>query len=112
MVLEIAQKQLKIQNQAKLKSGGYVGDESSFYKSDKEYAVENLSNPKIMSKTSRHSWVYRNWSESPYSVLQPCIFYSPESAEKPKSDCEMWAMMAFSTWKLSREETHVETHHG
>ncbi|KAL3517764.1 hypothetical protein ACH5RR_020353 [Cinchona calisaya] len=79
-------------------SNGYIGDESSFHKSENEYAAGNLSDSEVISPTSRHSWDYVNRFGSPYS---PSSFsrasYSPESSvcrEAKKRLSERWAMMA------------------
>ncbi|KAL5711724.1 hypothetical protein ACHQM5_013978 [Ranunculus cassubicifolius] len=78
-------------------SNGYVGDESSFNKSDNEYAGEgNLSDSEIMTPTSRMSWDYVN-KLSPYSSSFSRASYSPESSvcrEAKKRLSERWAMMA------------------
>ncbi|KAK6937689.1 DUF3741-associated sequence motif [Dillenia turbinata] len=81
-------------------SNGYIGDESSFNKSENEYAMGNLSDSEVMTPTSRHSWDYINRFGSPYS---PSSFsrasYSPESSvcrEAKKRLSERWAMMALN----------------
>ncbi|TQD87486.1 hypothetical protein C1H46_026998 [Malus baccata] len=48
-------------------SNGYTGDESSFYKSEHEYAAGNLSDSEVMSPSSRHSWDYLNRFGGPFS---------------------------------------------
>ncbi|PIA25707.1 hypothetical protein AQUCO_10800004v1 [Aquilegia coerulea] len=79
-------------------SNGYVGDESSFYKSDNEYIGEgNLSDSEIMTPTSRVSWDYVNKFGSPFSSSFSRASYSPESSvcrEAKKRLSERWAMMA------------------
>nr|GMC82270.1 uncharacterized protein LOC109161751 isoform X2 [Ipomoea batatas] len=37
-------------------SNGYIGDESSFNKSENEYAAMNLSDSEVVSPMSKHSW--------------------------------------------------------
>ncbi|KAG9447711.1 hypothetical protein H6P81_013839 [Aristolochia fimbriata] len=79
-------------------SNGYVGDESSFNKSDCEYAEEgNLSDSESLTPTSRHSWDYVNR----YSAFSSSSFsrasYSPDSSvsrEAKKRLSERWALMA------------------
>ncbi|XP_050205199.1 uncharacterized protein LOC126655200 [Mercurialis annua] len=79
-------------------SNGYIGDDSSFNKSENEYAVGNLSDSEIMSPTSRHSWEYLNRFGSPYSSSSfSRASCSPESSvcrEAKKRLSERWAMMA------------------
>ncbi|KAJ0054255.1 hypothetical protein Pint_01621 [Pistacia integerrima] len=90
-------------------SNGYVGDESSFNKSENEYAAGHISDSEAMSPTSRHSWDYINRFGSPYS---PSSFSrascSPESSvcrEAKKRLSERWAMMALNG--NSQEQRHV-----
>lgn len=79
-------------------SNGYIGDESSFTKSENEFAVGNLSDSEVMSPTSRHSWDYINRFGSPFSSSSfSRASYSPESSvcrEAKKRLSERWAMMA------------------
>ncbi|CAK7349474.1 unnamed protein product [Dovyalis caffra] len=79
-------------------SNGYIGDDSSFNKSENDYAVGNLSDTEIMSPTSRHSWDYINRFDSPYSSSSfSRASCSPESSvcrEAKKRLSERWAMMA------------------
>ncbi|CAO2839832.1 unnamed protein product [Amaranthus hypochondriacus] len=79
-------------------SNGYTGDESSFEKSDNNFAAENLSDSEVMSPTSRHSWDYVNRFGSPFSSSSfSRASYSPESSvcrEAKKRLSERWAMMA------------------
>ncbi|XP_030515018.2 uncharacterized protein LOC115728772 isoform X2 [Rhodamnia argentea] len=78
-------------------SNGYVGDDSSFNKSENEYTVGNLSDSEVMSPGSRHSWDYINRIGSPYSISSfSRASYSPESSvcrEAKKRLSERWAMM-------------------
>ncbi|XP_068662975.1 uncharacterized protein [Aristolochia californica] len=79
-------------------SNGYVGDASSFNKSECEYVEEeNLIDSESLTPTSRHSWDYVNR----YSAFSSSSFsrasYSPESTvsrEAKKRLSERWAMMA------------------
>ncbi|XP_055813068.1 uncharacterized protein LOC129882687 isoform X2 [Solanum dulcamara] len=79
-------------------ANGYIGDESSFNKSEKEYAAGNLSDSEVMSPASRHSWEYINRFGSPYSCSSMSrASYSPESSvsrEAKKRLSERWAMVA------------------
>ncbi|MCD7467499.1 hypothetical protein HAX54_004963 [Datura stramonium] len=79
-------------------ANGYIGDESSFNKSEKEYAAGNLSDSEVMSPASRHSWEYINRFGSPYSCSSLSrASYSPESSvsrEAKKRLSERWAMVA------------------
>ncbi|WOG81172.1 hypothetical protein DCAR_0100317 [Daucus carota subsp. sativus] len=88
---------------------GYTGDESSFDKSEIEFAAENLSDSEAMSPTSRHSWDYINRLGSPYSFSTfSRASYSPESSvcrEAKKRLSERWAMMASNR---SQEQKHVK----
>ncbi|KAK9281626.1 hypothetical protein L1049_004529 [Liquidambar formosana] len=90
-------------------SNGYIGDESSFNKSENEYAVGNLSDSEVMSPTSRHSWDYLNRFGSPYSSSSfSRASYSPESSvcrEAKKRLSERWALMASNG--NSQEHRHV-----
>ncbi|KAJ9169707.1 hypothetical protein P3X46_017868 [Hevea brasiliensis] len=76
---------------------GYIVDDSSFNKSENEYAVGNLSDSEIVSPTSRHSWDYINRFGSPYSSSSfSRASCSPESSvcrEAKKRLSERWAMM-------------------
>ncbi|KAK3032178.1 hypothetical protein RJ639_035003 [Escallonia herrerae] len=78
-------------------SNGYIGDESSFHKSENDYAAGNLSDSEVMSPASRHSWDYINRFGSPYSSSSfSRVSYSPESSvcrEAKKRLSERWAMM-------------------
>ncbi|KDP26434.1 hypothetical protein JCGZ_17592 [Jatropha curcas] len=79
-------------------SNGYIGDDSSFNRSENEYPVGNLSDSEIMSPTSRHSWDYINRFGSPYSSSSfsraSCSPESSVSREAKKRLSERWAMMA------------------
>lgn len=79
-------------------SNGYIGDESSFHKSENDYVTGNLSDSEVMSPASRHSWDYVNRFDSPYSSSSfSRASYSPESSvcrEAKKRLSERWAMMA------------------
>lgn len=78
-------------------SNGYTGDESSFDKSENEFANGNLSDSEVMSPTSRHSWDYVNRYGSPCSSSFSRASYSPESSvcrEAKKRLSERWAMLA------------------
>ncbi|KAK4731834.1 hypothetical protein R3W88_024822 [Solanum pinnatisectum] len=79
-------------------ANGYIGDESSFHKSEKEYAAGNLSDSEVMSPASRHSWEYINRFGSPYSCSSLSrASYSHESSvsrEAKKRLSERWAMVA------------------
>lgn len=90
-------------------SNGYIGDESSFTKSENEFAVGNLSDSEVMSPTSRHSWDYINRFGSPYSSSSfSRASYSPESSvcrEAKKRLSERWAMMASNG--SCQEQKHV-----
>ncbi|KAJ0967377.1 hypothetical protein J5N97_024294 [Dioscorea zingiberensis] len=64
-------------------SNGYVGDESSFNRSEQyiEEAGGNLSDSEIVTPTSRCSWDYMNRYGSPYSFSSISrASYSPESS--------------------------------
>ncbi|XP_048336757.1 uncharacterized protein LOC107426464 isoform X1 [Ziziphus jujuba] len=90
-------------------SNGYTGDESSFNKSENEYAAENLSDSEVMSPSSRHSWDYINRFGSPFSSSSfSRASCSPESSvcrEAKKRLSERWAMMASNG--NSQEQRHV-----
>ncbi|KAK1355901.1 DUF3741 domain-containing protein/DUF4378 domain-containing protein [Heracleum sosnowskyi] len=89
-------------------SNGYIGDESSFHKSENEYAMVNLRDTELMSPMSRHSWDYKNRSDSRYSQSFSRISYSPESSvcrEAKKRLSERWAIMASS--ENCQEKKHM-----
>ncbi|XP_059626124.1 uncharacterized protein LOC132269103 isoform X2 [Cornus florida] len=90
-------------------SNGYTGDESSFNKSENQYAAGNLSDSEVMSPTSRHSWDYINRFGSPYSSSSfSHVSYSPESSvcrEAKKRLSERWAMIASNG--TFQEQRHV-----
>ncbi|GFZ17640.1 methyl-coenzyme M reductase II subunit gamma, putative [Actinidia rufa] len=78
-------------------SNGYIGDESSFSKSEIEYELGNCSDSEVISPTPRHSWDCINRFGSPYSSSFSRASYSPESSvcrEAKKRLSERWAMMA------------------
>ncbi|XP_052623910.1 uncharacterized protein LOC111881305 isoform X1 [Lactuca sativa] len=78
-------------------SNGYIGDDSSFCKSEIDYAAGNLSDSEVVSPTSRHSWDYINRFNSHYATSSSRASYSPESSvcrEAKKRLSERWAMMA------------------
>lgn len=90
-------------------SNGYTGDESSFNKSENEYAVGNLSDSEVMSPSPRHSWDYINRFGSPYSSSSfSRASCSPESSvcrEAKKRLSERWAMLASNG--SSQEQRHA-----
>ncbi|KAL4558603.1 hypothetical protein LXL04_036804 [Taraxacum kok-saghyz] len=78
-------------------SNGYIGDDSSFCKSE----IENLSDSEAVSvsvsPTSRHSWDYINRFNSHYATSSSHASYSQESSvcrEAKKRLSERWAIMA------------------
>ncbi|KAF6144356.1 hypothetical protein GIB67_024583 [Kingdonia uniflora] len=79
-------------------SNGYIGDESSFNRSENEFIGEgNLSDSDAMTPLSRHSWDYVQKYGSPFSSSFSRASYSPESSvcrEAKKRLSERWAMMA------------------
>ncbi|CAN4098102.1 unnamed protein product [Withania somnifera] len=79
-------------------SNGYIGDESSFNKSENGYVAGNLSDSEVTSPVSRHSWDYINRFVEPYSYSSLSrASYSPESSvsrEAKKRLSERWAMVA------------------
>ncbi|XP_010540953.1 PREDICTED: uncharacterized protein LOC104814547 isoform X2 [Tarenaya hassleriana] len=83
-------------------SNGYIGDNSSFEKSDsEEYPMGNLENFEIMSPVSRHSWDSLNRiGGSPFSSSSLSrASFSPESSvcrEAKKRLSERWALMALN----------------
>lgn len=90
-------------------SNGYIGDESSFNKSDNEYTAGNFSDLEAMSPSPRHSWDYINRCGSPYSSSSfSRASCSPESSvcrEAKKRLSERWAMMASN--KGPQEQRHL-----
>ncbi|KAK8496288.1 hypothetical protein V6N13_100137 [Hibiscus sabdariffa] len=90
-------------------SNGYIGDDSSFNRSENECAAENLSDSEVISPTSRHSWDYINRFGSPYSSSSfSRASCSPESSvrrEAKKRLSERWALMASN--KSSQEQSQV-----
>ncbi|XP_057480739.1 uncharacterized protein LOC130767757 [Actinidia eriantha] len=89
-------------------SNGYIGDESSFSKSEIEYELGNCSDSEVISPTSRHSWDCVNRFGSPYSSSFSRASYSPESSvcrEAKKRLSERWAMMASNG--ICHEPRHV-----
>ncbi|KAF8392088.1 hypothetical protein HHK36_022429 [Tetracentron sinense] len=92
-------------------SNGYVGDESSFNRSENEYIEGNLSDSEVMTPTSRHSWDYVNrFAGSPYSFSSfSRASYSPESSvcrEAKKRLSERWAMMASNGNGQEQKQVH------
>ncbi|OVA02237.1 Protein of unknown function DUF3741 [Macleaya cordata] len=91
-------------------SNGYVGDESSFNRSENEYIEEgNLSDSEVMTPTSRYSWEYANRFGSPYSSSSfSRASFSPESSvcrEAKKRLSERWAMVASN--RIGQEQRQV-----
>ncbi|GFZ20173.1 methyl-coenzyme M reductase II subunit gamma, putative [Actinidia rufa] len=89
-------------------SNGYIGDESSFSKSEIKYELGNCSDSEVISPTSRHSWDCVNRFGSPYSSSFSRASYSPESSvcqEAKKRLSERWAMMASNG--ICQEPRHV-----
>ncbi|XP_004493852.1 uncharacterized protein [Cicer arietinum] len=90
-------------------SNGYIGDDSSFYKSDHECTAGNFSDLEVMSPSPIHSWDYVNRCESPYSSSSfSRASGSPESSvcrEAKKRLSERWAMMASK--KGLQEQRHI-----
>ncbi|KAJ0967369.1 hypothetical protein J5N97_024286 [Dioscorea zingiberensis] len=92
-------------------SNGYVGDESSFNRSEQyiEEAGGNLSDSEIVTPTSRCSWDYMNRYGSPYSFSSISrASYSPESSvirEAKKRLSERWALVASNG--VGQEQTQV-----
>ncbi|CAI9297381.1 unnamed protein product [Lactuca saligna] len=91
-------------------SNGYIGDESSFSKSEVYYAAGNLSDSEVMSPISRHSWDYVNrFGSSPYSSSSfSRASCSPESSvcrEAKKRLSERWAIMSLNG--SVQEQRHV-----
>ncbi|KAM0949412.1 hypothetical protein DsansV1_C05g0052161 [Dioscorea sansibarensis] len=92
-------------------SNGYVGDESSFNRSENyvEEAGGNLSDSEIVTPTSRHSWDYMNRYGSPYSFSSISrASYSPESSvirEAKKRLSERLALVASNG--VGQEQTQV-----
>ncbi|KAK7284194.1 hypothetical protein RJT34_18935 [Clitoria ternatea] len=90
-------------------SNGYIGDESSFNKSDHEYTAGNFSDLEVMSPSPRHSWDYINRCGSPFSSSSfSRASCSPESSvcrEAKKRLSERWAMMASN--KGPQEQRHM-----
>ncbi|XP_010556872.1 PREDICTED: uncharacterized protein LOC104826058 [Tarenaya hassleriana] len=84
--------------QSSVFSNGYIGDDSSFNRSENDYLVENLSDSEIMSPVSRHSWDYVNRYDSPYSSSPfsraSCYPDSSVCREAKKRLSERWALMA------------------
>ncbi|KAF2307199.1 hypothetical protein GH714_025397 [Hevea brasiliensis] len=78
-------------------SNGYVGDDSSFNKSENEYAVGNLSDSEIMSPTSRHSWDYINRK----SVRSEAVASIKEQEPRGSTSC--------LTSNLNKEEGMVDS---
>ncbi|KAJ9565007.1 hypothetical protein OSB04_000973 [Centaurea solstitialis] len=77
-------------------SNGYNGDDSSFSKSEIDYAAGNVSDSEAVSPASRHSWDYINrFNNNPYSTSSSRASFSPESSvcrEAKKRLSERWAM--------------------
>ncbi|KAF7818499.1 uncharacterized protein G2W53_023954 [Senna tora] len=89
-------------------SNGYTGDESSFNRSENDYAAGNFSDLEVMSPSPRHSWDYVIRCNSPYSPSFSRASFSPESSvcrEAKKRLSERWAMIALN--KGPQEQRHV-----
>ncbi|XP_026435965.1 uncharacterized protein LOC113333777 isoform X1 [Papaver somniferum] len=91
-------------------SNGYVGDESSFNRSENEFIEEgNLSETEVVTPTSRYSWDYGNRFGSPYSSSSfSRASLSPESSvcrEAKKRLSERWAVVASN--RIGQEQRQV-----
>ncbi|KAG1361452.1 hypothetical protein COCNU_09G009150 [Cocos nucifera] len=93
-------------------SNGYVGDESSFNRSECDYMDEegsNLSDSETVTPTSRHSWDHVNRIGSPYSISSVSRkSFSPESSvirEARKRLSERWALVAFNVNRREQRPT-------
>lgn len=91
-------------------SNGYVGDESSFNKSENEFIEEgNLSETEVVTPTSRYSWDYGNRFGSPYSSSSfSRASLSPDSSvcrEAKKRLSERWAVVASN--RIGQEQRQV-----
>ncbi|KAL8236375.1 hypothetical protein R6Q59_017456 [Mikania micrantha] len=90
-------------------SNGYIGDESSFSKSEVYYATGHLSDSEVMSPTYRQSWEYITRLGSPFSSSSfSHASFSPESSvcrEAKKRLSERWAMMSLNG--NVQEQKHV-----
>ncbi|KAD4584340.1 hypothetical protein E3N88_21941 [Mikania micrantha] len=78
-------------------SNGYIGDDSSYCKSEMDYATSNLSDFEVVSPASRHSWDYINRFNSHYCASSSQTSYTAESSvckEAKKRLSERWAMMS------------------
>ncbi|KAI3760224.1 hypothetical protein L1987_50615 [Smallanthus sonchifolius] len=78
-------------------SNGYIGDDSSYCKSEIDYATVNLSDSEVVSPASRHSWDYVNRFDSHYCTSSSRTSYSHESSvcrEAKKRLSERWAMIS------------------
>ncbi|XP_071738125.1 uncharacterized protein [Rutidosis leptorrhynchoides] len=88
-------------------SNGYIGDDSSYCKSEVDYATGILSDSEIVSPTSKHSWDYINRYSSHYSASSSRASYSPESSvcrEAKKRLSERWAVMSSNKNVLEQRE--------
>ncbi|XP_047315875.1 uncharacterized protein LOC124919633 isoform X2 [Impatiens glandulifera] len=76
-------------------SNGYIGDESSFNKSDNEHQI---GDSEVMSPIYRHSWDYINKLDSPHSCSSfSHVSHSPDSSvckEAKKRLSERWATVS------------------
>lgn len=91
-------------------SNGCIGDDSSFNKSDTEFANGNLSDSEALSPISRHSWEFLNSQYSASSYSQAA--YSPESSvcrEAKRRLSERWALMASTNQTTFVEQRDVRT---
>ncbi|XP_076908231.1 uncharacterized protein LOC143565003 [Bidens hawaiensis] len=87
-------------------SNGYIGDDSSYCKSEIDYAAGNLSDSEAVSPASRHSWDYINRFDSHYGASSSRTSYSPESSvcrEAKKRLSERWAMISNKNVPEQRE---------
>ncbi|KAI3806117.1 hypothetical protein L1987_22009 [Smallanthus sonchifolius] len=78
-------------------SNGYIGDDSSYCKSEIDYATGNLSDSEVVAPASRHSWDYINRFDSHYCTSSGRTSYSHESSvcrEAKKRLSERWAMIS------------------
>lgn len=88
-------------------SNGYIGDDSSYCKSEIDYAAGNLSDSEVVSPASRHSWDYINRFNSHYTASSSRTSYSRESSvcrEAKKRLSERWA----NTNKVVQEQRQIQ----
>ncbi|KAL8253046.1 hypothetical protein R6Q59_036739 [Mikania micrantha] len=89
-------------------SNGYIGDVSSYFKSEMDYEASTLSDFEVVSPASRYSWDNSNHFNSHYCASSSHTFYTAHESyvckEAKKRLSERWAIMSSNKNVLKQRE--------